>query len=433
LDLSERIASGTIEPSGLGPDVGVVALVMADGVPSFVPLLIITVLAALIPLISGGLRALAVPVVVGEIAIGILMGESGLGVIRENSYVEFLASLGFVYLMFLSGLEVDFSSILYAHPSTRSGALGNPIVLGFAVFVGTVLLALVVSLLLGATGAVKNPLIMALVISTTSVGVVLPVLKDAGLTDKAFGQSLLLSALVADFSTMILITAAVAAASGGVTPELLLILTLFVAFLGVWRLGTALRTSRVGGAVTAPRVAAAETHVRLALALMIFFVVLSQWIGAEIILGAFLSGAAISLISHHQSRALEEKLSAIGFGFLIPVFFIYTGAGFDLGQLTGSPKDLLLVPVLIAAAYAVKVLPSLLYARTYGWRSALAAGILLSSRLSLIIAAAAIGVQVDAVSESVAAAVILVAAFTCTLSPILFSTICGRSGRCVDG
>jgi Kef-type K+ transport system membrane component KefB len=166
---------------------------------------------------------------------------------------------------------------------------------------------------------------------------------------------------------------------------------------------------------------------------MIFFVVLSQWIGAEIILGAFLSGAAISLISHRQSRVLEEKLSAIGFGFLIPVFFIYTGANFDLGQLTGSPEDLLLVPVLIVAAYAVKVPPSLLYAHVYGWRSALAAGILLSSRLSLIIAAAAIGVEVGAVSESVAAAVILVAAFTCTLSPILFSAIYGRSGRREQG
>jgi Kef-type K+ transport system membrane component KefB len=427
------MGSGTTELSGLGANLRVVALVMADGVPSFVPLLTITVLAALAPLISGRLRALAVPVVVGEIAIGILMGESGLGVIRENSYVEFLASLGFVYLMFLSGLEVDFSNVLHTHRSARSGAFGNPIVLSFAVFLGTVLLALVVSLSLGVTGAVKNPLIMALVLSTTSVGVVLPVLKDAGLTKKAFGQSLLLSALVADLSTMILITAAVTAVSGGVTPELLLILTLFVAFLGVWRMGTALRASRVGGAVTAPRAAAAEIHVRLALALMIFFVVLSQWIGAEIILGAFLPGAAISLISRHQSQALEEKLSAIGFGFLIPVFFIYTGANFDLGQLTGSPRDLLLVPVLVAAAYAVKVLPSLLYARTYGWRSALAAGILLSSRLSLIIAAAAIGVQVGAVSGSVAAAVILVAAFTCTLSSILFSMICGRSGRHVDG
>jgi CPA2 family monovalent cation:H+ antiporter-2 len=156
---------------------------------------------------------------------------------------------------------------------------------------------------------------------------------------------------------------------------------------------------------------------------MIFFVVLSQWVGAEVILGAFLAGAAISLISHHESRTLEGKLSSIGFGFLIPIFFIHTGANFDLGEVRGSPEGLLLVPVLLVAAYLMKVLPALLYARVCTMREAISAGLLLSSRLSFIIAAAAIGVRVGAVSEAVAAAAILVAVFTCTLSPILFTKV----------
>lgn len=264
---------------------------------------------------------------------------------------------------------------------------------------------------------------MALILSTTSVGVVVPVLRDAGLTAGSFGQSILLSALVADFSTMLLITVAIAAAAGGVTPELLLILVLFVAFFGAWRVGAFLRRGHWRQLPRTPRAAAAEERTRLAFALMIFFVVLSQWVGAEVILGAFLAGAAISLISHRESRTLEGKLSAIGFGFLIPIFFIYTGANFDLGKVTGSPEGLLLVPILLGAAYLVKVLPALLYARLYGMREAISAGLLLSSRLSLIIAAAAIGVRVGAVSEAVAAAVILVAVFTCTISPILFTKV----------
>ena len=401
------------------------ALLQVEETPSFAPLLIVMALAAVIPLVSDRLKILPVPVIVGEILAGILLGESGLGVIQESAYLTFLADFGFVYLMFLSGLEIDFSTLRARDAGGRvGGALDNPLILGLVVFVGTVVLAFLISLLLGAAGLVKNPLIMALILSTTSVGVVVPVLRDSGLIARPFGQSVLLGALVADFSTMILITAAIAAAAGGVTPELLLILALFVAFFGVWRLGALLRRGCWRAAVHTPRAAAAETRTRLAFALMVFFVVLlSQWVGAEVILGAFLAGAAISLISHRESRNLEEKLSAIGFGFLIPIFFIHTGASFELGQITGSPEGLLLVPLLLVAAYAVKMLPSLLFARLYGLRGALSAGLLLSSRLSLIIAAAAIGVEVGAVSEAVAAATILVAVFTCTLSPILFAKV----------
>ncbi len=400
------------------------ALLQEGETPSFAPLLVVTALAAVIPLVSDRLKVLPIPVIVGEILVGILLGESGLGLIQESSYLTFLAEFGFVYLMFLSGLEINFGSLQDGSGADgREGALANPVVAAFAVFAGTVALAFLISLFLGAAGLVRSPIIMALILSTTSVGVVVPVLRDMGLTARPFGQSVLLGALVADFSTMLLITVAIAAAAGGVTPELLLILVLFVAFFGVWRAGELLRRGRWRELVRTPRAAAAEIRTRLAFALMVFFVVLSQWVGAEVILGAFLSGAAISLISHHESRTLEAKLSAIGFGFLIPIFFINTGANFELAEVTGSPEGLVLVPVLLAAAYLVKMVPALLYARVYGLRGALSAGLLLSSRLSLIIAAAAIGVRVGAVSEAVAAAVILVAVFTCTISPVLFTKV----------
>ena len=201
--------------------------------PSFAPLLVVTALAAVIPIVSDRLKALPIPVIVGEILAGILLGESGLGIIRESPYLTFLAEFGFVYLMFLSGLEIDFSRLRGDKLAPgRGGALANPIALGFAVFAGTVLLAFLVSLSLGAAGMVRSPIIMALILSTTSVGVVVPVLRDAGLIAGPFGQSILLSSLVADFSTMLLITVAIAAA-GGITPELLLVLVLFLAFFGV--------------------------------------------------------------------------------------------------------------------------------------------------------------------------------------------------------
>lgn len=406
---------------------GLILLQEAEATPSFAPLLLVVALAAVVPLVLGRLKVLSVPVIVGEILVGIAFGESGLGFIGESGYLTFLADLGFVYLMFLAGLEINFGGLregASVGDGRRGGRLANPFVLGSCVFVGTVLLALLVSLLLGGAGLVENPFIMSLILSTTSVGVVVPALKDAGIIAQPFGQGVLLSALIADFSTLLLITAALAAAGEGLSPELLLIGALFVAFLGVWRVGEGLRRGRWRGIVETPRAMSAEVLVRLAFALMIFFVVLSEWVGAEVILGAFLAGAAVSLISHHQSRVFEEKLGAIGFGFLVPIFFIHTGANFDLARIIGSPEGLVLVPILLLAAYAVKLLPAaLLFGRVYGLRAGLSAGVLLSSRLSLIIAAAAIGARVGAVSETVAAAAVLVAVVTCTFSPILFARL----------
>jgi len=406
---------------------GLVLLQQAEGIPSFAPLLVVVALAALVPLVLGRLKVLSVPVIVGEILAGIAFGESGLGLIRESDYLTFLANLGFVYLMFLAGLEINFGGLRKGGAVgdvRRGGKLANPFVLGFSVFAGTVLLAFLVSLLLGGAGLIENPFIMSLILSTTSVGVVVPALKDAGIIARPFGQGVLLSALIADFSTLLLITAALAAAGEGLSPKLLLIGALFVAFLGVWRVGEGLRRGRWRGIVQTPRAMSAEVLVRLTFALVIFFVVLSEWVGAEVILGAFLAGAAVSLISHHQSRVFEEKLGAIGFGFLVPIFFIHTGANFDLARIIGSPEGLVLVPILLLAAYAVKLLPTtLLFGRVYGLRAGLSAGVLLSSRLSLIIAAAAIGAQVGAVSDTVAAAAVLVAVVTCTFSPILFTKL----------
>jgi CPA2 family monovalent cation:H+ antiporter-2 len=390
----------------------------------FLSLLLITALAAFVPLLASRLRRLRVPIVVGEILAGIIVGQSGLNLIEPSPALDFLATFGFTYLMFLSGLEVDFAALLALRNRVNGGWLTNPLVLGLAVFVLTVAGGLVVALGLTRVGLIQNPLIMALILSTTSLGIVVPVLKERSLTGSQYGQSLLISALVADFVTLLLISVVVAVISHGLTFELLLVLLLLGAFATIARVGQlAAGDARLRRLVEELSHATAQIRVRGAFALMVAFIVLAEWLGTEIILGAFLAGAIISLLAGREGSELHMKMEAMGFGFFVPIFFIMVGVRFDLPALLSSPQALLLVPLLLGVAYVVKFLATLLYRLNFSWRETLAAGALLSSRLSLIIAAAAIALDLGIINQATNASVILVAIVTCTLSPMLFNRL----------
>jgi Kef-type K+ transport system membrane component KefB/K+/H+ antiporter YhaU regulatory subunit KhtT len=327
--------------------------------------------------------------------------------------------------MFLSGLEVDFD-IISGNSSNgeRRRLLDNPITLGVAVFGLTIGIAFVAAEMLMQFDLVQEPFIIALILSTTSLGIVVPVLKERGSMASRYGQSLLMSALVADFGTLVLIAIDVAIISQGLTLDVLLVFILLAAFAAAVQIGRLV--ARIPGL---PRLieelshATAQIRVRGAMALMIAFIVLSEWLGSEIILGAFLAGTVISLLSPREGSELHVKMEAIGFGFFIPIFFIMVGVQFDLPALMESSEALLLVPLLLVIAYTIKFVSSLLYRAVFSWRETLAAGSLLSSRLSLIIAAAAIALELGIIDEAVDAAIILVAIVTSTLSPMLFNRI----------
>jgi Kef-type K+ transport system membrane component KefB/Trk K+ transport system NAD-binding subunit len=392
---------------------------------SFLSLLLITALAAFVPLLASRLRRFRVPIVVGEIIAGMIVGKSGLNLIEPSPALEFLTIFGFTYLMFISGLEVDFGVILSGNNGGKKRKpLSNPIVLGAAIFALTILIAFVAAETMLLLGWIHDPFIIALILSTTSLGIVVPVLKERGTMGSNYGQALLMSALVADFGTLVLITVDVAIISRGLTFEVLLVLLLLVAFAVVLQIGR--WVAKIPGL---PRIleelshATAQIKVRGAVALMVAFIVLSEWLGSEIILGAFLAGAVISLLAGREGAQLQEKMDAIGFGFFIPIFFIMVGVQFDLPALLSSPQGLLLVPILLVVAYLVKFLSALLFRFNFSWRQTFAAGGILSARLSLIIAAAAIALDLGIIDEAFNADIILIAIVTCTLSPIIFNRI----------
>ena len=393
---------------------------------SFVPLLIVIVLAFFVPFVLSRFRRLSLPVVVGEILAGILIGQSGFGLVgTEDEILNVLSLLGFAYLMFLSGLEVDFDA-LTPSPQARQGSwrdrLTNPLNLAIVIFVATLGLSIVAAFVLRTLDAADDPWLMALILSTTSLGLVMPVLKERGLMSRPYGQSLLVAAVVADFATMLLVSVYVILHTQGLSFDVLLILLLFGAFGAAYRLSRLARRHFPGFSVfQSVSEATAQIDVRGAFAIALVFIALAQGLGVEMILGAFLGGALISLLSDRRTTDLHHRLDVIGYAFFIPIFFIMVGVRFDLAAVLDSPQTLLLVPLLLVLAYAVKMVAASLFRLKYGWRETLAGGILLSSHLSLEIAVAAIGLELGVIDQATNSAIILMAIVTSTISPLIFN------------
>ena len=384
-------------------------------------LLLITTLAALAPLLATRLQRLRVPVVVGEILIGVIIGKSGFQwVAAENEILQFLAWFGFIFLMFLSGLELNFGALALASED-EAPFWQHPLALAASSFIITLGLGMLVGLGMKSMGVTNAAVLMGLILSTTSLGVVMPILKEKRLATSTYGQTMLISALLADFITLFLLSVNVALIIRGITFDVLLIFVLLLAAAVFLRLGRFLLSNPVLGQILRDLSdTTAQFQVRGSFALMVALAALASVLGIEVILGAFLAGALVSILSNRSNPVLREKLDAIGFGFFIPIFFIMVGVNLDIKSLLDSPENLLLLPILLIAAYLIKFGATLILRLSFDWRHTLAAGALLSARLSLIIAASAIALDLKLITEAVNTAIILVAIISVTLSPILF-------------
>ena len=387
---------------------------------AWISLLIVAGLAFLVPLTLSRLKRFRIPIVVGEILAGIIVGQSGFGLIHPNEWLDVLSTLGFTYLLFLAGLEIDFDVLAAsARGNWRKTArtFGVPVVY----FVLMLVASLGAALILQTWGLVQNPFLMALVLGTTSLGIVMPILKERGLAGTALGQNILLATILADFGTMLLLTAAVAIERGTAADEVLLAFVLIVAVLVIDRILHRFQQSTIFRSLFE---ATAEVGVRGSFLLMFIFVALSEQLGVEFILGAFLAGVVVSLaVGRVKGAELKGKLDAIGFGFFIPIFFIMVGARFDLATITGSAATLLLIPALLVMRFAAKILPAAVYRLQFNWRETWATGWILSPGLTLMIAAADVGMRAGLIETTMNNAIILLAIITSTVSPLVFERI----------
>ncbi len=390
----------------------------------FISLVLIVCTAFLVPMLVSRIRKVRIPTIVAEIFFGIILGKSGLDLIVQGQPVDFLASFGFIFLMFLSGFDIDFSIL-----ASGRGRIRN-IVLPFFVFFATLLLSFVTSTYLMRAGFIRDNYLFALILSTTSVGIVMPIIKESMETQTRYGQVIIITSLLADILTVSLLTIYVVHYTKGIAMEFFLIAGIILAFLIIYSVGRLLtKLQAFMKALDDLAHASTQIKVRGGLALVIVFVALSEFIGVEAIFGAFLAGLFLSIFSTSGKEVLSMKLDAIGYGFFIPIFFIMVGARLDLPALFSSPRSLVLVPIIVGLAYLVKILPALLLSFQFRFRESLAGGILISSRLSLIIAASEIALSLGIISANLNTAIVIVAIITSLFSPIAYHRIRGEKKK----
>ncbi len=391
---------------------------------SLTSLLIVTSLSFLVPIIIKKIKRVYIPVVVGEIIVGMIIGKSGLDMIEMDQALHFIQFFGLSYLMFVAGLEIDFDIFTKKNNSKDNQStyrfIKNPLVLSSLILMITLGLAYVVSYILKNYHLVNDPLLMSLVIGTTSLGIVVPILKEKKISTTPYGQYIITGAVLADFVTMLLISVAISIFKGGIKPEILLIFALLLLVFIIYQLSRWLQKNKLFSGLAH---GTTQIGIRGSFAVMLLFLVLSHKIGVEMILGSFLAGTVIALVSKTQREEIYHKLDAIGFGFLIPTFFILVGVNFDASVLLSNPKGLVLVPILFFIFYLVKGIPALLLRIVFPWRKTIAAGLLLTSKLSLTIAAAAIGYEIGAISKAVSESLLLVSILTSLISPMIFGKL----------
>ncbi len=380
-----------------------------------------SLLAFAVPLLTQHLGRGRLPVVAGEILIGALFGRSGLHWLTGSPIVSFLSVFGLAYLMFLSGLEIDtgrLRALLYPSPSVGRGPRPRWL-LAFPLLVGG--LSLAVGLELRTIGVVRHGVFLALLLASSAPTVVLPVLKNASLVRQRFGQIVLSLTILGDFLALLAVT--VSALIWGTGQRLrplwgvaLLVLGAALVYFGPrlrqwWR-----REVRLHGS-------ASEVGVRAALAVVTVFIALAQAVGIASVLGAFVAGLGVGAVVDEDRPELQSKLDAMGYGYFIPFFFLDLGRQLDLGALVRSPSALLLVPALTLAFGLVTMPPVLLLRLWFPWRPTWAAGLLLSTRLSVTVAGAAIFLQAGLLAPQTGVAVVLASVLSAVVYPAFFTVV----------
>lgn len=385
----------------------------------FVSLVVVVLTAFLTPIIVNRLRITFLPIVVAEILMGIIIGHSFLNIVERDSILNILSTLGFIFLMFLSGLEIDFKAFKKDKSSTKKEEKVKKqepghLQLAIVVFMFIMIISIVFAYMFKWFGLIDDVLLMVIIISTISLGVVVPTLKEMNIMRTTIGQFILLVAVLADLVTMILLTAyGTLHASGNTSLWLigsLVVFTIVFYFLGGFFKKAQFLQKLMDGTT--------QIGIRAVFALILLLVALAEGVGAENILGAFLAGVVVSLLNPDED--MVEKLDSFGYGFFIPIFFIMVGVDLNIPELIKEPALLLIIPFLILAFLISKLIPVFYIRRWFDMKTTISSAFLLTSTLSLVIASAKIAEQLGTISPEISGILILSAVITCVFVPIIF-------------
>jgi len=388
---------------------------------SFSSLLIVGAVAVAVPLFLGLVPAVKVPAVVLEILGGILVGPTVLGWVHLDVAVRVIADLGLGFLLFMAGFEIDLRRF-----DRRI------LILVSRAFLLSMMLALLVAYGLQLGGQVRDGLLVGITLVSTSLGVLVPILHDAGQTETIFGRMIMAAGSLAELAPLVLLSVFFSASSKNPGAEL----GLLAGFVGLTAaIVVVTQRVRVWGplreVVHRLENTSSQLRVRLAITFALAFSAVAEHFGLATILGAFLAGVIVRRTDETPAsqEEFQGKLEAIGFGFLIPVFFVSTGVGLDITALFHSTRAIILVPVFLVALLLVRGLPALLYVRVVGRTHAIAAGFMQATSLTFIVVATVIGVQTGHQRTSTAAALVVAGLLSVVIYPPIALRMLMSPGR----
>jgi Kef-type K+ transport system membrane component KefB len=376
--------------------------------------IIVTAAVAAVAATALGSR-LMVPLVVFELVLGIIIGPQVLGLAQPDRFIEFFAKVGLGFLFFFAGYEIDFRRIR-----------GSPLGLATGGWLLSLILAYSIGGLLAWAGVVVSLVYTGSAMATTAIGILIPILSDAGEMRTRFGTYLLGAGAIGEFGPLLLISL-VFSAEGSLRSAVILIAFVAVAVAAAL---AAVRSLPFGWQVLERTLeSSSQAAVRLTVLLIFALVALALKLGLDLLLGGFAAGIIVRLaLRGREVVVFESKLTAIGYGFLIPFFFIVSGMKFDLNALTASASAMLKLPLFAALFLVVRGVPAFaLYRRVLDARDRLALGFFSSVQLALVVAITTIAVAAGKMSPSTSAALVGAGIISTLVFPLVGLRL--RAGR----
>jgi Kef-type K+ transport system membrane component KefB len=378
-------------------------------------LLVIAVVAVLAPGISDAIHIVRVPAVVIEILLGIIAGPQVLGLAHVTPVVESVSEFGLAFLFFVAGFEIDIERIL-----------GSPLRLALTGWAISLAIAFALGIILQLAGIVGSAGYIGLAIATTSLGTLLPMLRDAGEMESDFGKYFVAIGAVGEFGP-ILLAALVLSPIQQVESSFQILIIFIAVVLGCVLLARHWRPAWMAQLIKHTMRSSTQVAVRLSLLLLMAFIFFTNELNIEFLLGAcgagIIVGQTVKMVEPHAPEEVEDlriKYEAIGFGLFIPIFFVVTGIQFDLDSLLAHASSLLLLPVCVLGFLVVRGFPALLlYQKVLpSPRARGALAILSATELPLVITITSLGVESGNMTSALAAALVGSAMLSVLIFPV---------------
>ena len=382
---------------------------------SFFVIVVIAALAAItVALVP---RRFAPPVVVVELLMGILIGPEVLGLARTDDFIDFFSNLGLGMLFFFAGYEIDFQRIK-----------GKPLTLGLTGWLLSVAIAYGIGGALAAAGVVVSFLFTGSAMATTAIGTLIPILRDSGELKTKFGTYLLAAGGAGEFGPILLVTLVLS------TKQPLHEAAILVGFIAL-AIALALVSVRLAWrgwpALERTFEASSQLAVRLTVVLVFGLVLLADDLGLDVLLGGFVAGMIVRMaLKGRELAVFESKLTAVGFGFFVPFFFITSGIEFDVEAL-GSVEALLKLAMFFVLFLVVRGAPALLlYRRLLTTRDRVALAFYSATELPLVVAITTLAVDGGHMKSSTAAGLVGAAMLSTLVFPFVGAAL--RKGATAD-